>query len=308
MHRLGAFISSLRKLPKRGARLPGSAQSRASKPFKTPGFGPKKLGTPFAPAMKHNPYKELYKMKKTLLAIALASSLTSFGAVAADKAPEPDFSISGNFGLFSDYRFRGMSQTDTAPALQGGFDMAHKSGVYLGTWSSNVSGWANTGGNGQEIDIYGGYKFGLGPIGLDLGYLAYVYPDNTPSPSQGTREFYVGVSYGPIAYKVSRTTGNWFGFCSGSSGSLYHDLSLSGSLSEKVGYVVHVGSQDVKCATDYDFTDYKIGLSYDLGNAYSVGVAYVSTSGLTTTAKSSFTNAGTKLYEGGAVLSITKTF
>ncbi|MFZ9162326.1 MAG: TorF family putative porin, partial [Burkholderiaceae bacterium] len=70
-------------------------------------------------------------MKKTLLAVALASSLTSFGAVAADKAPEPDFSISGNFGLFSDYRFRGISQTDRAPALQGGFDLTHKSGFYL---------------------------------------------------------------------------------------------------------------------------------------------------------------------------------
>jgi uncharacterized protein (TIGR02001 family) len=259
--------------------------------------------------VEHNLLWELDKMKKTLLAIALASSLTSFGAVAADKAPEPDFTITGNFGLFSDYRFRGMSQTDTAPALQGGFDMAHKSGVYLGTWSSNVSGWANTGGNGQEIDIYGGYKFGLGPVGLDVGYLAYIYPDNTPSPSQGTREFYVGASYGPVAYKISRTTGNWFGFCSGSSGSIYHDLSLSGSLSEKLSYSVHVGSQDVKCsAEDYDFTDYKVGLSYDLGNSFSLGVAYVTTSGLKEEAKDNFTQSGTKLYEGGAVVSITKTF
>ncbi|MGA0816532.1 MAG: TorF family putative porin, partial [Burkholderiaceae bacterium] len=62
-------------------------------------------------------------MKKTLLAVALASSLTSFGAVAADKAPEPSYTLTGNIGLVSDYRFRGISQTNKRPAVQGGLDL-----------------------------------------------------------------------------------------------------------------------------------------------------------------------------------------
>jgi uncharacterized protein (TIGR02001 family) len=256
----------------------------------------------------------LDKMKKTLLAVALASSLTSVGAVAADKAPEPDFTITGNFGLFSDYRFRGISQSKKSAALQGGFDYAHKSGAYLGTWTSSVSSFANANGNGQELDVYGGYKFSLGSVGLDFGYLAYIYPANAPTTNikQGTREFYVGVSYGPASYKASRTTGNWFGACSGSSGSIYHDLSLTHSITEKVSFTAHAGKQDVKCADDLDYTDYRLALAYDLGNAFSLGVAYVTTTGLSNAGKSFFTQnsdgTGKKLYDSGAVLSITKTF
>ena len=152
-------------------------------------------------------------MKKTLLAVALASSLTSFGAVAADKAPEPSYTIAGNFGLVSDYRFRGASQTNNMPALQGGFDFSHKSGAYMGTWLSNVSQWANAGGS-QEIDYYGGYKFSVGPVGLDIGAIAYTYPKNTAATPNATNEFYIGASYGPVSYKISQATGNWFGITS----------------------------------------------------------------------------------------------
>ena len=248
-------------------------------------------------------------MKKTLLAIALASSLTSFGAVAADKAPEPDFTITGNFGLFSDYRFRGMSQTDKAPAAQGGFDVGHKSGLYIGTWTSNVADWANTSGNGQEVDIYAGVKKELGPVVLDLGYLAYIYPSNSTAVPQGTREWYLGASYGPITYKVSRTTGNWFGIAN-SSGSIYHDLSVSHPINDSITISAHAGKQDVKAsgANDRDFNDYKVQLTYALKDNYTVGLAYVSTSGLSSDAKTGFTSNGKKLYGSGAVLSITKTF
>ena len=247
-------------------------------------------------------------MKKTLVALSLAAM--TLPALAQDKkAPEPDYTITGNFGLFSDYRFRGMSQTDKKPAAQGGFDYAHKSGFYLGTWTSNVTTWANAGGNGQELDIYGGFKGSLPMnVNFDIGYLAYVYPGNTATISQGTKEVYVGVSYGPLTYKVSRTTGNWFGFCANSSGSLYHDLSASIPISDKVSLGAHAGLQDIKCATDYDFQDYKLGITYDLGGSFSLGVAYVSTSGLSAAGKQSFTNGTKKLYESGGVISLTKTF
>jgi uncharacterized protein (TIGR02001 family) len=59
-------------------------------------------------------------------------------AAAAAPAPTPDWTITGNAGLFSDYRFRGISQTDKKPAFQGGFDVAHSSGFYLGNWNSNI--------------------------------------------------------------------------------------------------------------------------------------------------------------------------
>src|SRR5436309_8446048 len=49
-------------------------------------------------------------------------------------------SLTGNVALVGDYRFRGLSQTYTQPAVQGGVDFTHVSGAYLGTWGSNVSG------------------------------------------------------------------------------------------------------------------------------------------------------------------------
>src|SRR3954469_18200259 len=57
----------------------------------------------------------------------------------ATAAPEPDFTFTGNVGIYSQYVFRGVSQTNEKPALQGGFDLGHKSGLYVGTWLSNIS-------------------------------------------------------------------------------------------------------------------------------------------------------------------------
>ena len=59
----------------------------------------------------------------------------------APQPPEakPDYTITGNFGIYSQYIFRGLTQTDQKPAFQGGFDYAHTNGIYLGTWGSNIS-------------------------------------------------------------------------------------------------------------------------------------------------------------------------
>ena len=162
-------------------------------------------------------------MKKTLLALTLAaltSGATTTVLAADPKAPAPDFEISGNFGLFSDYRFRGVSQTDKDPALQGGFDLNHKSGLYIGTWGSNVDDWASTSGSGMEIDLYGGFTTEIGGLGLDVGMLRYMYPSNTAN--QNTTEWYVGASYSFLSYKFSKSTTKLFGV--GAKGSTYHAL------------------------------------------------------------------------------------
>ena len=111
----------------------------------------------------------------TLSAIALAAAATlSSGTVlaqAAAPAATPDFVVTGNFGITSDYRFRGISQNDLDPAFQGGFDVAHSSGLYIGTWGSNVSSWAAgpTTSTKLEIDLYGGYKTEVAGVGVDVG-------------------------------------------------------------------------------------------------------------------------------------------
>ena len=76
--------------------------------------------------------------KKTLLASAVAGTLAMPGAVLASEPASPH-TLTGNVGLFSQYVFRGLSQTNEKPALQGGLDYSHASGFYAGVWGSNVS-------------------------------------------------------------------------------------------------------------------------------------------------------------------------
>ena len=91
-------------------------------------------------------------VKAALAAAALAPALslaqtapapqpgTAPGATATTApAPTSPHTLTGNVGLFSQYIFRGLTQTDRDPAVQGGFDYAHSSGLYLGTWASNIS-------------------------------------------------------------------------------------------------------------------------------------------------------------------------
>lgn len=253
-------------------------------------------------------------MKKTLLALTLAA-LTSGGAattaLAVDpKASEPVVEISGNFGLFSDYRFRGISQSKRAAAAQGGFDLVYRSGFYLGTWGSSVSDFANTGGSGLEIDVYGGYSTEIAAgIGIDVGVLHYNYPGATSTPDGNTNELYLALSYGPVSYKYSRMlTSSWFNTAA-KSGSQYHDLSAEVPLNDQVSLTAHYGITQVKGAASVNgFNDYKVGVSYSLGRDFSIGLDYVGTGGLTAAEKAGFTVGGKKLYESGAVISLSKSF
>ena len=246
-------------------------------------------------------------MKKTLLAISMAAALIPISS----QASETGLEVSGNFGITTDYKFRGISQTDGKPAAQGGFDLVHSSGLYVGTWTSNVSYWANNGGNGQEIDIYGGYStelpFGLG---LDVGALKYYYPSNQNTPSQNTTEFYLGLSYGPVSYKYSQTDGLWFGFPN-SKRSVYQSLIVELPISDALSFSGAYGQQKVKGLGNPTYNDYNISLSYALPSDFSVAVAYVGTTGLSADEKVTFT-AGpimtTKLYDAKAILTISKSF
>jgi len=275
-------------------------------------------------------------MKKTILALSLAA--LSVPALAQGKKPEPEYTITGNVGVFSDYRFRGISQTRLGPALQGGFDLAHKSGFYLGNWNSNVSSDQFWSGAGLEIDLYGGYKTTLAGIGLDVGTIYYYYPNAGVRSTTSTRvvekydnhEVYFGLSYGPLSFKTSYAVSDYFGLNSstdnfvapidrssgGSSGTMYYDLTLSKEIADKLTLSAHIGSTKFKNYGRLDYEDYKIGVTYDL-DGWLVGLSYFTNSMSTADAKTFTTSnanatGGTiterKLYKDAAVISISKTF
>ncbi len=121
-------------------------------------------------------------MKKLLIGLLL------FGTAYASAAE-----ISGNVAYLSDYRFRGISQGDRSPALQGGFDLELDGGFYLGTWASNVASWsAGT----IELDWYGGWATDLTEnSSIDIGILYYGYPEDDADPGLDFVEFYGSYAY-----------------------------------------------------------------------------------------------------------------
>jgi uncharacterized protein (TIGR02001 family) len=255
----------------------------------------------------------------TLSAIALAAAATlSSGTVLAQAAaPAPEYTIAYNIGATSDYRFRGLKQNGDNAAIQGGIDFAHKSGVYLGTWASNVSDWAaaNSAVN-LEMDFYGGYKTELAGVALDFGMIYYNYPSASKPNTSDTREVYIGAAYGPAAFKVSRVMGtNYFastGAGKDASGTMYYDLTLSQELMPKLIASVHAGYTDYKEAAlgnsdgKMSYADYNVGLTYDY-EGYMLGVKYFIND--TKPGTETYATAGTKkLYKDGLAVSVTKAF
>ncbi len=98
-------------------------------------------------------------------------------AFAQDTAPPSPVTVSGSVTLATDYRLRGVSQSDKDGAIQGGLTIAHESGIYVGAWGSNLSGWGTFGGSNMELDLIGGYKHKLADNAtIDVGLTWYIYP------------------------------------------------------------------------------------------------------------------------------------
>ncbi len=104
----------------------------------------------------------------------LLSSMLGAAQAQAEDAASP--TVAFNIGAVSDYVFRGVSQTDEKPAIQGGVDVT-AGRFYAGTWASNVDFKDST---SAEIDLYGGFKPTVGKVALDLGVIYYGYV-NEPS-------------------------------------------------------------------------------------------------------------------------------
>ena len=98
--------------------------------------------------------------------------------------------FSGNVAVTTDYRFRGISQGDRSPAIQGGFDIEHESGLYIGTWASNVT----FSGGAVEMDYYAGFGGSINEVSYDVGGIWYNYPEDDASPDLDYFEAYGSVS------------------------------------------------------------------------------------------------------------------
>jgi uncharacterized protein (TIGR02001 family) len=221
------------------------------------------------------------KLKSTA-ALILTSLLAGTAAMAQTTAPTPDYTLSYNVGVTSDYRFRGISQTTFDPALQAGVDFAHKSGFYLGVWGSNVN-WLKdfagaTDGN-LEIDLYGGYKGAItNDLGFDVGVITYQYPSNNAPVNANTTEVYGALTYSIVTAKFSQSTGNFVANAN-SSGSQYFEVAANFDLGSGFSLTPHVGRQTIPNQTNNagDYTDYSLTLAKDFGNGLTASIAAIGT-------------------------------
>ena len=110
-----------------------------------------------------------------LMAVTLATAGLSLATPAMAQSEDSGFTTSANVALTTDYRFRGGSLSGGDPAIQGGFDVAHDSGFYIGTWASSIKGGPSYG--DVELDLYAGWSGSLSDaVGIDVGVLYYMYP------------------------------------------------------------------------------------------------------------------------------------
>ncbi len=224
-----------------------------------------------------------------LVAVSLAAagfSLTTPAMAQSDDEVASDFTVSANVALTTDYRFRGVSLSGGDPALQGGFDVAHDSGFYIGTWASSIDGGAAYG--DLELDIYAGWSGNLSDaVSVDIGVLYYIYPTEDLGLDTDYIEPYasVGVNFGPaeatfgIAYAPEQDSlggdDNLY---------LYTDVGF-GLPGTPLTVTGHLGYTDGSLAppllagtTDDTGLDWSLGASVAQGN-FEVGVAYIGVEG-----------------------------
>jgi uncharacterized protein (TIGR02001 family) len=274
-------------------------------------------------------------MRRTIVAVSLAAAsalpnLAAGQAAAPASAAPSDHTFTANAGLFSQYRFRGIMQTYGNPALQGGVDYSHSSGLYAGNWNSNINEGAGFPGGNLEMDFYGGWKKTWGDWGIDIGAIYYYYPGTHSSSSRAFSptnnksgkvasgnvhnfEGYIGGSWKFISLKYSHAFSDYFS-APNTNGSRYLDLSANYDLGDGWGINGHVGTLYFKNMSKGDYTDWKLGLTKDIGG-WVFGAAYVDTNAKGSCSKGEFYcflnssgSGGKNAGKATAVVSVTKTF
>lgn len=215
-------------------------------------------------------------MKKTGPTLIASLALATAGLASAEEGTA-SHTLTANVTLASEYLYRGIAQTNHQPAVQGGFDLGHRSGLYFGVWGSNIS-WLADAANVSapvELDAYGGYKGAVGDFSYDVGGLYYYYPGSYPQGfvSPDTFEAYAGVGYGFLTFKVSYAFTDLFGARTPEGdrtrGSYYLDLTANYPVAPGYTLVGHVGRQQVEDYGDASYTDYRLG-----GTAEALGLTF----------------------------------
>ena len=209
------------------------------------------------------------QFKHSIAAAALA--LASTGALAGD--------LTGNAGIVSDYMFRGIDQSVSGAAVQGGADYGFDMGAYAGAWATNSSV-----GGGNELDLYGGYEMKLGQFTLDGGLIGYVFSEDTENGLTNHNfdyaELYVGGTFGPFAAKLFLTPNFGRDAVGDKDSAAYLTTSVLLTIDDTITITPQLGFSDgtgVKDAYGHNYVDGSVTATKKLKDDWFVSAAVVAT-------------------------------
>ena len=142
-------------------------------------------------------------MKSIKLSLVAALLTVGVTTLSADFLSEVE--TSANVALTSNYVWRGMTQTDDRPAIQGGFDLGYK-GVYAGVWGSNID-FGDDYDTSVEIDLYVGYANEISGLTYDINYCQYTYPGETDELNFGEASLTLGYDLEVVALSAKYYVG-----------------------------------------------------------------------------------------------------
>ncbi len=215
---------------------------------------------------------------KLLGLLGMLSLLACNTTFAAD--PAPGWTSSGNVTLVSDYIFRGVTQTQGKPTVQANLDWVHAGGLYLGGFASGVSYAAYNNGSRTEIDLYGGYRHALSADdNIDGGIVTYWYPGARYTGAgrevtYHTQDLKLGLNLGTFnVYGWLTLSRHFFGFAidpasgsyADSRGTTYLETNWNPDLGNGLAANLHVGYQDIRHFSGFNFYDVKLGLTQTWG-------------------------------------------
>ena len=206
-------------------------------------------------------------MKKMVVAMLL-------GATGAANAVE----INGSAGVNSNYVWRGATQSDGKPVLQGSIGLATEKGFYANAWGSQVDYNDDT---TAEIDLTVGFSNDINEtISYDVGYVRYSYLGDDVEFGDDAQEIYGTLSVGPLSGTIYRDIDNDSNYYAGSV-SISDIVDIPFDVSGFVGRNAD-SNMDAGVILGNNFIDDKINVSYSWtwseddvdDSTHSLGIAY----------------------------------
>ncbi|MEJ7932832.1 TorF family putative porin [Sphingobium sp. AN558] len=246
-------------------------------------------------------------MRKSILGLSAVALVALSAPALAQDAPTSEITVTGNAAVVSDYRFRGISQTDKRFALQGGITVAHASGFYASVWGSSIDDYVAAGSD-QELDLIGGYSKTFGAATVDVGVLYYYYPGSGGANTDFV-EPYASIkgTFGPATAKLSvayAPKAKALSVGNGKEDNFYVAGDLSASIpNTPLGVSAHLGHSygPSYLTIGKGYTDWNVGATYTWTHL-TFGISYVDTD------KALYSPSGRNISKAGVVGSVTASF